>query len=193
LLQINLLQKFLKSLPSTMSFEKLFEHFRRKTNVLYLAGFVVGVSLSIIMTNKWIDNMEKKVSLKRQELAAFNDIKRDYLREKAWSEAMERKLFVPHAGESSDAIIQGIFRGIGIEDKVASFKPFMEEMGKDYVKHGSEIKINKINLNQFVNLVYKIENHKNLLLIKSVSLDSRFDNPAIFDITIQVILLVKRA
>jgi len=193
LLQINLLQKFLKSLPSTMSFEKLFEHFRRKTNVLYLAGFVVGVSLSIIMTNKWIDNMEKKVSLKRQELAAFNDIKRDYLREKTWSEAMERKLFVPHAGKSSDAIIQGIFRGIGIEDKVASFKPFMEEMGKDYVKQGSEIKINKINLNQFVNLVYKIENHKNLLLIKSVSLDSRFDNPAIFDITIQVILLVKRA
>lgn len=193
MLQINLLQKFLKSLPSTMSFEKLFEHFRRKTNVLYLAGFVVGVSLSIIMTNKWIDNMEKKVSLKRQELAAFNDIKRDYLREKAWSEAMERKLFVPHAGKSSDAIIQGIFRGIGIEDKVASFKPFMEEMGKDYVKQGSEIKINKINLNQFVNLVYKIENHKNLLLIKSISLDSRFDNPAIFDITMQVILLVKRA
>ena len=193
MLQINLLQKFLKSLPSTMSFEKLFEHFRRKTNVLYLAGFVVVVSLSIIMTNKWIDNMEKKVSLKRQELAAFNDIKRDYLREKAWSEAMERKLFVPHAGKSSDAIIQGIFRGIGIEDKVASFKPFMEEMGKDYVKQGSEIKINKINLNQFVNLVYKIENHKNLLLIKSISLDSRFDNPAIFDITIQVILLVKRA
>ena len=193
MLQINLLQKFLKSLPSTMSFEKLFEHFRRKTNVLYLAGFVVGVSLSIIMTNKWIDNMEKKVSLKRQELAAFNDIKRDYLREKTWSEAMERKLFVPHAGKSSDAIIQGIFRGIGIEDKVASFKPFMEEMGKDYVKQGSEIKINKINLNQFVNLVYKIENHKNLLLIKSISLDSRFDNPAIFDITIQVILLVKRA
>ena len=193
MLQINLLQKFLKNLASTMSFEKLLEHFRRKTNMLYLTGFLVGISLSIIMANKWINNMEKKVSLKRQEMATFNDGRKEYLREKAGIEAMESKLFVPHAGESSDAIIQEIFRKIGIEDKVASFKPFMEEMGKDYVKHGSEIKINKINLNQFVNLVYKIENHKNLLLIKSISMDSRFDNPAIFDITMQVILLVKRA
>jgi len=63
LLQINLLQKFLKNLPSTMSFEKLFEHFCRKANALYLAGFVVGVSLSIIMTNKWINNMEKKIQI----------------------------------------------------------------------------------------------------------------------------------
>src|SRR3989338_8661145 len=138
LLQINLLQKFLKNLPSTMSFEKLFEHFCRKANALYLAGFVVGVSLSIIMTNKWINNMERKVSLKKQELAAFNDIKKEYLREKAWIEAMEMKLFVPHAGKSSDVIIQEIFRRIGIGDKVASFKPFREEMEKDYAKHGIE-------------------------------------------------------
>lgn len=192
MLQINLLQKFLKNLPSTMSFGKLFEHFRMKANTLYPAGIVVGISLSIIMTNKWINNMEKKVSLKRQELAAFNDRKKEYLREKAGIEAMERKLFVPHAGKSSDVIIQEIFRRINIEDKVASFKPFREEMEKDYAKHGIEIKVNKVNLNQLVNLIYNIENHKNLLLIKNISMDGRFDNPALFDVTLQVILLVKR-
>ena len=176
-----------------MNFEKIFEYFRNKTTAFYLTGLVVVISLSVIMTREWINNREKKVYLKTQELAAFHNIRKDYLKEKAGIEAMEKKLFVPQYGEQSGAIIQKIFRGIGIADKVASFKPFTEEMEKDYVKNGVEVRIDKINLNQLVNLIYKIENHKNLLLIKGFSMDNRFDNPALFDITMQVVLLAKRA
>ncbi|MBI5048563.1 MAG: hypothetical protein HZB54_06425 [Deltaproteobacteria bacterium] len=178
-----------------MNIGKIADDFRDKT-AFYLTGLAVVFALiiSVVAAVKWVGSVEKMVSLKKQELIRFNNVREEYLKlkKKAGMETIEKKIYAPQTEGSTGAIIQEIGRGIGIKDKISSFKPVEEKIEEGYVKNGVEVKVNGINLNQLVNLLYKIENHKNLLLIKSISIDARFDNPALLDIAMHIIFLTKK-
>ena len=61
------------------------------------------------------------------------------------------------------------------------------------MQNGVEINIEGATLNQIANLVYRIENYKNLLIIKEFLIKAQFNNPELFDITMRVILMSKPA
>lgn len=175
-----------------MDFKVFIKNLRNKTfPYLILVSIIAGIVLSISLTNRWINRVEKTLVLKRQELAAFNNLKEEYLKENSGIEIIKKKIFAPELEGSISAIIEEISNRTGIKDKIASLKPLDEKIEKDYIKRGVEVKITGIDLNQLVNLIYKIDNYKNLILIKDLSIKTRFDNPALVDITIQIVLLTK--
>jgi len=86
-------------------------------------------------------------------------------------------------------ILEDIGRKIGIREKITVLKPLEERTIRGYMERGVETKINGIDINQLINLLYRIENHSALLIIKEFSMKSRFDNPDLVDITIKTSLI----
>jgi len=106
---------------------------------------------------------------------------------------LEKKFFLPLSQQSPGAIIEEIGGQIGLRKNIIAFKPIEEKLEKGYMQNGVEINIEGATLNQIANLVYRIENYKNLLIIKEFLIKAQFNNPELFDITMRVILMSKPA
>jgi general secretion pathway protein M len=161
------------------------------TTLVYLKGAaaVCVAVIFVLATNAIVGRVEKRAQPRKASLKAFYAQKEEYIKESAVVAPLEKKLLLPPSGVSPVAIIGEIGAGIGIKSNISSFKPFEDKALKGYVKNGVEVRVEGITLNQLVNLVYGIENYRNLLLIKDFSMKSRFDNPDIYDVTAQVVLV----
>jgi len=161
------------------------------TSLIYLKG-AVAVCVAVIFilaTNVIVGRVEKRAESRKTSLKAFYAQKEEYMKGSAEAAPLEKKLLLPPSGVSPVTIIGEIGKTIGIKSNISSFKPFEDKALKGYVKNGVEVKVEGITLNQLVNFVYGIENYRNLLLIKDFSMKSRFDNPDIYDVTAQVVLV----
>lgn len=172
--------------------EELKNRLQGKT-LVYLKGAAAlcGAVIFIIATNGAIGRVEKRAQAKKAALKTFYSKKDEYIKERAEVAPLEKKLLLPQSGESPVAVIEEIGVSTGIKSNINSFKPFEDKALKGYLKNGVEVKVEGITLNQLVNLVYRMENYRNLLLIKDFMMKSRFDNPDIYDITMQVVLVSK--
>lgn len=166
---------------------------KKRFDPIYLKWllFSIPVILFIAVTYHVVGKAEKGVRAKKTEALAFSSKKEEYLKERKAIEPFIRKILLPPYSGSLSSIIEEMARGIGIKDNIISIKPMEEEKEKGYIKNGIDVKIEGITLNQMVNLLYKIENFRNLILIKSFIMKSRFENPDILDITMHSVLITK--
>lgn len=133
---------------------------------------------------------EKAVVSRESNLKEFNRLSHEYQKRQASLELLEKRLLTPQSGATTGALIEEIGRRIGLA--AASFKPLEDMTEKGNLKKGVEVKFDGITLNQTANLLYKIETHGNLLLIKDFSLRSRFNNQDLFDVTMTIFLVVRQ-
>ncbi len=173
-----------------MDIEGLKSRFNEQTGYL-LAGYAAlsACALFIAVTYLMAAGSERLVNAKKAELEAFAKMKQEYVRERADIEPYERRLTAAQAKESTAAIIQEIAAQTGAG--TISFKPVGDVPEKGYAQSGVEAKLDGLTLNQMANLLYRVENHSNLLLVKDVTVKSHFDNPGLWDVTMQVFVLTK--
>lgn len=176
-----------------MNFVELRDTFDSKA-VVYVkaAALLCGAFVFMLWTYYTTGKIERLVQAKKAELAAFYHMKQEYLKERASIAPFEKRLFLPHSKETPGTAIEEIGKQIGIKDNIISFKPVEEKSEKGYVQQGVEVKIDGINLNQIANLLYRTENYRNLVLVKEFLMKAHFNNPDIFDITMQVVLITKQ-
>ncbi|MBI5903340.1 MAG: hypothetical protein HZB84_07670 [Deltaproteobacteria bacterium] len=135
---------------------------------------------------------EKKVAAKKAELASFDKLRDEYATELSIVAPLEKKLSQTRPGLSAGSIIEEIASGIGIKKNVASFKPLETKSDKGYEQSGVEVRVEGVTLNQLMNLIYRMEKHESLLLVREFSMKSRFDNPDLFDARLHVELVSRR-
>lgn len=160
---------------------------------IYIRGvlILIPVILFIAVTYHVVGKAEKRVRAKKAEILAFNGMQEEYLKERRAIEPFIRKILLPPSDKSLGSIIEEMAKGIGIKGNIVSIKPMEEGTEKGYIKTGIDVKIEGITLNQMVNLLYRIENFRNLILIKGFVMKSRFENPDLLDITMHVVLFTK--
>lgn len=155
-------------------------------------ALALGTGFFFLMTNSIINKAEKIASTNNKELVRFNSLKEEYLIVSASQEPLIKKLLASQTEKSVGEIIEEIGDAIGIKDRISSFKPTEDKVEKGYMQKGVEVKIDGISFNELLNLLYKIENHRNLLLIKDFSMKAHFDDPGVSDVIIQVVLVAMR-
>jgi hypothetical protein len=176
-----------------MIFKRFITEFDRRRLFILLGGISLVIILLLsgnIMLKKY-RGMEKSILTKRREMSNFAKLKEEYLRENALYDYLERRVLSPKGLESPITILEEIGIGTGIREKIITLKPLEENMKKDYMERGVNVKIGGIDLNQLINFLYKIENNKALLLIKGFSMKSHFDNPNLLDVDVSVAVVSK--
>lgn len=131
----------------------------------------------------------RKLKSIQNEATAFETVRAEYMKERAKIEPYEVKLLTP--GSSASDAVQEAASQAGIRKNLSAMKPFIEPASKGFRKNGVEVKIEGITLNELLNLVYRIENHSNMLVVKDFVLRSRFGSSDLNDVTLQVVLVTK--
>ncbi len=178
-----------------MIFKGFITEFDRRRLFILLGGisFVIVFLLSGNIVLKKYRGLEKSILAKKKEMLIFVRLKGEYLREKDKFDYVERRALSPRGMESPITILEGIGIRTGIKEKIIMLKPLEEKVEKGYLERGVNVKIDGMSINQLINFLYKIENNKALLLIKGFSMKSRFDNPNLLDVDINVALISKTA
>jgi hypothetical protein len=162
---------------------------------LYIKGSLViaAAVVFIFITHGSASQKQRLSSLNKNELARFDTLKDEYFRERALAEPLEKRLYLPAEDASPFTIIERIGERLGIKDKIVTFKPVEVPERSEYVQSAVEVKIDGLSLNELVNFIYRIENHRNLLLVKDFTMSARFEKPELLDIKVQVVLITAGA
>ena len=176
-----------------MNYADIKKRFGNKTKYyLAIVATISGMILFVATTSMITGRVEKAVKAKKAELSAFHGLRHRYLKEYADIEPLEKRLFLPLSKESPVAVIEELCTQIGIHTNITSLNPTEDKPVKGYLQYGIEVKLDGVTFNQMANLLYRVENYKNLLLIKDFQVKSHFDNPDLCDITVQLFLVTKQ-
>ncbi|MEW6215207.1 MAG: hypothetical protein AB1478_08405 [Nitrospirota bacterium] len=155
---------------------------------LIVSGFAVSVVLCILALNvssSLKDDLRNLKALQREFLA----LKDEFLSLKNRINAVEGRKSLTKV-EGIVQAIDEIFLPLGLKKKVKSVKPTGTKELKDAIEEEAEVQVEKVDMNEMVNIFYKIENAPMIISIKKATIKTSFENPALLNI-IMTIALVK--
>ncbi|MBI1911426.1 MAG: hypothetical protein HYS21_05440 [Deltaproteobacteria bacterium] len=135
--------------------------------------------------------IRRGAALKAEDVKRFKALEQEYLVKKAAVDSISRKALAD-PGISTVSLLENIGSRIGVKNKITSINPVGETERLGYTEREFEIKIDGIDLNQLVNLLYQTENNTSLLVVREFSMKSRFENPDLLDISLKLSHITKQ-
>jgi len=163
----------------------------KKRAVLAVVAAVVCLVIGYWVLGRY-SSASRLSSAKRAELVKFRSLEEDYLKKKALIETKARKAYASDPAESTVAAIERIGASAGVKESLRALKPLEEKESAGYTESGVEVKLERVDLNRLVNLLYLIENNRGLFVIKEFSMKARFEDANLFDVSMKVVRLVKQ-
>ncbi len=165
---------------------------RPRRTVLFV---IVALVLSALLLGLFIfsakyTKVKRMAGAKEAEAVAFEKLRTEYLLKKSLLERLRRKAYGAES-RSIVAICETLGKEAGVGQRIVSLKPLGEKVQSGYVESAAELRLESVKLDELVNLLYMIENHRLMLVIKDFRLKSRFDNPDLIDVTMQLARLRK--
>lgn len=159
----------------------------------YLYAIYVIVPLALLAAGLTLygsySSVKKAVQAKKKEVAVMATMKADYIGKKAVLDAVAQR--AADSGTSPVSAIEDIAKKTGIKERVASVKPLEEVPSPGYIDKPVEVRLEAVNLNQLVNFIYHGEAGPVLMVVRELSMKSRFENPDLLDVTMKVSLVTK--
>lgn len=156
-------------------------------NVLAVSGIVLLFIVSVML-------FEVSLSLKR-ERDNLRSRQKEMLQISQEYEGL-KNIVVSVEGRKSltktEGIVQAVdevFRSIGLAQKVKSVKSTGTREKKYAFEEEADISVEKVTMNEMVNILFRIENAPMILSIKKTSMKTAFDNPSLLNVTMTVALI----
>ena len=115
-------------------------------------------------------------------------VKDEFLSLKQRIDAVESKKNLSNVQGIVQAVDE-VFLSIGLKDKVKTVKSTGRRDMKDGFEEEAELQIEKVSMNEMVNIFYKIENAPMVLTIKKASIKKSFENPELLNIILTLSFL----
>lgn len=151
------------------------------------AGVAAFVILLIVLVNL-ASSLRRdlgNVKAQQKELLQLRD---EFLSLKNRVEAVERKKSLTKVEGVVQAVDQ-VFQPLGLKQKVKSVKPTSRKEMKDLVEEEAEVQIEKVNMNEMVNILYKMENAPMILTLKRTTVKTTFENPSHLNLILTLALI----
>jgi general secretion pathway protein M len=155
--------------------------------LLITGSIAVSVILCILLINVSLSLKRDHGNVKAQQKELFL-IKDEFLSLKNRIDTVENKKSLTKI----EGIVQAadeVFLPLGLKRKVKSVKPTGTKDLKETIEEEAEVQIEKVDMNEMVNIFYKIENSPMILSIKKTTIKTSFENPTLLDITMTIALV----
>lgn len=137
-------------------------------------------------------SVKRLAAVKKADLKTFTALSSEYISRRAAFDLKARKAFASPGERSAVAIVEEIGGRAGLKERITTLKATADEETLGYMVRSVEVKIEKVDLNGLVNLLYMIEENRLLLVINEFSVKSRFDDPKLLDVRLKLSHLSKR-
>ena len=135
------------------------------------------------------------LSSERRELKLLNDQRKEMLILKDEYVSLKKRVDSAESRKdlsSAQGIVQAadeVFQSIGLKDKVKTVKSTNRRDMKEGIEEEAEFLIEKVSMNEMVNIFYKIENAPMILTIKKAAIKKSFENPELLNISLTLSFL----
>lgn len=130
------------------------------------------------------------LSSEQRELKLLNDQRKEMLILKDEYVSLKKRVDSAESRKdlsSAQGIVQAadeVFQSIGLKDKVKTVKSTNRRDMKEGTEEEAELLIEKVSMNEMVNIFYKIENAPMILTIKKAAIKKSFENPELLNISL---------
>ena len=163
---------------------------RTDRRLLISAAAVVILAVSVLLVTTSL-SLKKEGSALRSQKEEMLLLRGDFLELSKKISAVEGKKSLIKV-EGIIPAIDEIFRSTGLTQKVKSVKPTATRDKKYSIEEEADVEVEKVNMNELVNVLYRLENAPMVLLIKKTRLKTSFEDPSLLNITMTVGLVKPR-
>jgi len=159
-------------------------NFRTNRKLLISAVVVIVLAVSVLLVNTSL-SLKKEGSALRSQKEEILLLREDFLDLRKKIGAIEGKKSLIKADGIIPAVDE-IFKSTGLTQKVKSVKPTATRDKKYAIEEEADVEIEKVSMNEMVNVLYRLENAPMVLLIKKARLKTSFEDPSLLNITMTV-------
>ncbi len=135
---------------------------------------------------------KKELDTLKTRLAEFSALSNDYKSIKGQTDGIEQRTSLSKTAGVASAM-DDIFSSFGIKGKMKSVKVTgTREMKGAMTEETAEVQLEKVNMNELVNVIHKTENAPMLLSLKKVMIKKSFERPDLLDVTMTISLFSRK-
>lgn len=153
--------------------------------------FVVALLLSLLLIPSLylMRSTEKEVAASRQREAEFNALAAEYVTFKKRVDSVEQaKTLASQAGLIRT--MDDVLSVVGVKGKMKSAKDIgSSALDQQLREERAEFTIERLTLNELVNVLYKIDHAPATLSVKAFTVRKAFEDPRLLDVTLTVSLI----
>jgi general secretion pathway protein M len=158
--------------------------------VVVISAIAVLFVLSLVLFEVALSVKKERNTLKSQEKELFV-LAAQYSELKRTVDSVEGKKSLTKVAGIVQAVDE-IFGSLGLNEKVKSVKSAGTKEKKYAVEEEADVSVEKVSMNELVNILYKIENAPMILSVKRTTIKSSFDNPSLLNITMTIGLITPK-
>jgi mannitol-specific phosphotransferase system IIBC component len=149
-----------------------------------LIGFIVIFALAINL----LSSNRKELKLLKEQRKEMLMLKDEFLSLKQKIDVVESKKNLSNVQGIIQAVDE-VFLSIRLKDRVKTVKSTGKRDIKDGFEEEAELQIEKVSMNEMVNIFHKIENAPMVLTIKKAAIKKSFENPELLNINLTLSFL----
>jgi len=157
---------------------------RPDRRLLISAAAVIILVVSVLLVTASL-SLKKEGSALRSQKEEMLPLREDFLELNKKISAIEGKKSLIKV-EGIIPAIDEIFRSTGLAQKVKSVKPTATRDKKYALEEEADVEVEKVSMNELVNVLYRLENAPMVLLIKKARLKTSFEDPTLLNITMTI-------
>jgi len=156
--------------------------------------FVAGLALVIIaaiLAGRQLSAEKKELKLLKEQRKEMLILKDEFLSLRERVTAVEGKKNLTNVQGVVQAV-DDVFSSAGLKDKLKTVKSAGRREMKDGFEEEADISIEKVNMNEMVNILYRIENAPMILTIRKATIKKSFENPELLNISLVLSFLKQK-
>ncbi|MEW6417171.1 MAG: hypothetical protein AB1480_03510 [Nitrospirota bacterium] len=152
--------------------------------LLAMTGFIIIVALGMNL----LSSERRELKILKEQRKEMLMLKGEFLSLKQRIDAVEGKKNLSNVQGVVQAIDE-VFLPIGLKDKIKTVKSTGRREIKDGFEEEADLQIEKVNMNEMMNIFYRIENAPMSLTIRKAAIKKSFENPELLNITLTLSFL----
>ncbi|HZV47041.1 MAG TPA: hypothetical protein VFG06_06825 [Thermodesulfovibrionales bacterium] len=149
-----------------------------------LISFLILAALGIKMLSSQTKELHQ-LQEQRKEIALLRD---EFLSLQQKFQTVENRKNLTNVQGVLQAVDE-VFSSVGLKDKVKTVKNTGKRETKDGIEEEADVSVEKVTMNEMVNIFYRIDHAPMILTIKKVTVKQSFENPELLNITLMLSFL----
>ncbi|MBE0427177.1 MAG: hypothetical protein IBX72_11115 [Nitrospirae bacterium] len=160
----------------------------KNKRILYILSGILITIFFYIFAIKEISTGKKQIEALKEQQKEMLILKNEFLSLKQKIDAIEGKKNLSNVQGIIEAV-EEVFPSIGLKDKVKTVKSTARREIRDGIEEEADINIEKVSMNEMVNIFYRMENAPMILTIKKAAIKKSFENPELLNISLTLSFL----
>jgi general secretion pathway protein M len=156
--------------------------------VIYLVSVLIPFVIIAALGLKILSSQTKELHHLREKHKEMSSLRQEFLSLQQKIQTVENKKHLANVQGVLQAIDE-VFSSVGLRDNIKAVKSIGKKETKDGIEEEADVSVEKVTMNEMVNIFYRIEHAPMILTVRKVTVKQSFENPELLNITLMLSFL----